>query len=64
LKLAQGNSWADEKFATVLSATNIAAPLTRWTSVGEAIETSSGHYPFSNSNPRNTQSFFRTRSSG
>jgi hypothetical protein len=46
---------------TVLSATNAAAHLDDWTSVGSATEVSPGHYQFADATP-NSLRFFRVRS--
>jgi hypothetical protein len=47
---------------TVLSTTNLAVPLNNWTSAGTALETSPGHYQFTDTTATDPQRFYRTRS--
>ena len=47
---------------TALSATNAAAHLDDWTSVGRAAEVSPGHYQFTDTGPDAQQRFYLVRS--
>jgi hypothetical protein len=47
---------------TVLAAANLDLPLNNWTSAGTAVETSPGHYFFTDTTLISPQRFYRTRS--
>jgi hypothetical protein len=47
---------------TVLTTTNFALPVDEWTSAGAAVETSPGHYQFTDATPNSPQGFYRVRS--
>jgi hypothetical protein len=47
---------------TVLAATDLNLPLNNWTSAGTAVETSPGHYFFTDTSAISPQRFYRTRS--
>jgi hypothetical protein len=47
---------------TILAATSLTVPLNNWTSAGTAVETSPGHYLFTDTTVISPQRFYRTRS--